>query len=215
MYAVVTGASSGIGQEIANHLRINHSTPIISVGRRHPTNLVAEHWYADLRKMEDIQQVAEKLYSTTDTVSILVNNAGAMIDLSDDESINLHFKAPMAFMNAMSCRKKAHIINIASVSGIKGEDEFPAYAASKAALINLTKSYAKRYAGRIQVNAISPGFFKTNLFPDDTPSEMIKSGTLMGFEASVRMILPAVDMLLNSPYITGTNIIVDGGALRV
>lgn len=214
MYAVVTGASSGIGQAIANHLRIVHNMRVISVGRRHPVDIVDEHWEADLRKMRDIHCVLNKMEKNLN-ITVLINNAGAMLGVSDEDCITLNFRAPMMLMGPMANVKQGRIINIASVSGIKGEEDFPVYAACKAALINLTKSYAKLFAGTTTVNAISPGFFKTNLFPDSTPDDMIKKGTLLGYEASVRMILPAVDMLLNSPYITGTNVIVDGGALRV
>jgi NAD(P)-dependent dehydrogenase (short-subunit alcohol dehydrogenase family) len=187
---------------------------VISVGRRHPVEIVDEHWEADLRKMSDIHRVLSKMEKNLN-ISVLINNAGAMLGVNDEESIMLHFRAPMMLMGAMADVKKGHIINIASVSGIKGEAEFPVYAACKAALINLTKSYAKLYAGEITVNAISPGFFSTNLFPNPTPIDMIRKGTLMGYEADVKNILPAVDMLLKSPYVTGTNVIVDGGALRV
>jgi NAD(P)-dependent dehydrogenase (short-subunit alcohol dehydrogenase family) len=210
MYAVVTGASSGLGEAIADYLR--NSFKVIAVGRKHPTIKVDEFLFADLSKLSSIEKTAAAMKRRS--ISVLVNNAGAMLNIKDTESLNLHLMAPKILMDAMENQKRARIINIASVSGLKGEADFPIYAACKAGLIALTKSYAKKFAyNKILVNAISPGFFKTNLFPDPTPEEMIKENTLLGYEALPAQIIPAIDMLICSRYTTGTNIVVDGGAL--
>lgn len=213
MYALVTGASSGLGEAIAKHLRETLKYQIIAVCRRQPIIKVDKFWKTDLTNYKDISRVADRM--TTFPISLLVNNAGAMLgDITRFDSVNLHLLAPLAFMESMCMFPDSHIINIASVSGMKGEADHPIYSACKAGLIALTKSFAIRYASKnIMVNAISPGFFNTELFPGPTPQSMLDRLTLLKREAEPDMILPAVNMLLASEYTTGTNIIVDGGAL--
>jgi 3-oxoacyl-[acyl-carrier protein] reductase len=102
------------------------------------------------------------------------------------------------------------VINISSISGLMADVDTPIYGASKAALISLSKTLAVKYAPEVRVNCISPGFFDTNLVPEKTPQELIDPVPL-GFEAQPKMILPVVDAILNCPYMTGANIVVDGG----
>ena len=106
--------------------------------------------------------------------------------------------------------KGGNIINIASVSGMKGEEDFPMYAATKAGLINMTKSFAIGYAPNVRVNCISPGFFNTNLVEGDAPAELIKH-IPMGYEAEPSAIIPAIEFILKADYLTGENIVLDGG----
>ena len=108
--------------------------------------------------------------------------------------------------------KKANgqIINIASVSGMKADPDTPLYGALKAGLISLTKSFALRFAPGIRVNCISPGFFNTNLVPGDLPEEL-RLTIPLGKEAEPMEIIPVVKMLDESDYITGANIVIDGG----
>jgi 3-oxoacyl-[acyl-carrier protein] reductase len=102
------------------------------------------------------------------------------------------------------------VINVSSISGLMADVDTPLYGASKAALISLSKTLAVKYAPEVRVNCISPGFFDTNLVPEKTPQGLIDPVPLK-FEAQPIMILPAIDFLLNCPYVTGANLVVDGG----
>jgi NAD(P)-dependent dehydrogenase (short-subunit alcohol dehydrogenase family) len=93
---------------------------------------------------------------------------------------------------------------------MKADPDLPIYAASKAALISLTKSLAKSYAPDVRVNCISPGFFKTNLVDEPTPTELIHT-IPMKYEEDAKKITPVVDLIWKSQYMTGANIVIDGG----
>jgi 3-oxoacyl-[acyl-carrier protein] reductase len=110
------------------------------------------------------------------------------------------------------CEEGCNIINIASVSGMVPDKDLPIYAASKAAVIAMTKSLAKQLAPRmIRVNCISPGFFKTNLVNgEDLPDDLLKTIPL-GYEELPSNITPVIEMILHSRYMTGSNIVIDGG----
>lgn len=104
------------------------------------------------------------------------------------------------------------IINIASISGMIAEPELPVYAASKAAVLSLTKSLARLYAPRVRVNAISPGFYNTNLVEGPTPPELLEK-VPMKYESNPEELYPIVAMIYQTKYMTGANIVVDGGLI--
>ena len=108
-------------------------------------------------------------------------------------------------------KRGGSIILNASVSGTKGCGDMPYYASLKGALINMCKSYAFILMHQdIRVNCFSPGFFRTNLVPGDTPQDLIDN-IPMKREAEPVELCPIVDALIDCKYITGQNIIVDGG----
>ena len=108
---------------------------------------------------------------------------------------------------------KSNIINIASIAGINGKGSNVVYSASKAALINLTKSLAL-YLKPIRVNSISPGYIKTDFvkFPKKYYIEMIKK-TPLERGGVPEDISDVVISLLSMEYVTGHNIVVDGGRI--
>ena len=93
---------------------------------------------------------------------------------------------------------------------MRGDPYTPIYAAGKAGIINLTKSLAVRLAPDIRVNCVSPGFFDTNLVQGKTPKQLINQ-VPMKREAQPKEIIPVIHMLQESSYITGANIVIDGG----
>jgi len=214
--AVVTGASSGIGRAIAQYY---HNEDFFVVGvNRGPVDLdtspVDQNWCFDLRDKEKVKAVVNQIIGQFQKIDVLVNNAGIMpfneTDYQDD-IINLNLLAPIGLSESLPFNPLGgHIINIASVSGIIGDPEVSTYSATKAALINLTRSWAKHWAPTIRVNCISPGFFDTNLVWGPAPKLLIKD-VPMKREAQPHEIIPVVDMLQKSPYITGANIVIDGG----
>ena len=109
---------------------------------------------------------------------------------------------------------QSNIINIASISGMRADPDTPLYGATKAGVISLTKSYAKKFSkGKvIRVNSISPGFFSTNLVPGEVPSELLAEVPFYRV-AQPGELLGVTDMILTTPYLTGVNINIDGGLL--
>lgn len=212
---LVTGASSGIGREIYSWYKTHYSScfSIYGLSRRGPGIRV------DLSSSISREKLLDKF---TIPVKVLVNNAGVLLldENNLEESLKMvevNLMAVWHFISGIFNRglfsKNALVINIASISGIQGEAYLPLYAATKAGVISLTKSFASRFASEgIRVNCISPGLFKTNLVPGDTPEDLIGEVPLKR-EADVWEIIPVIRMMMDCTYITGSNIVVDGGAL--
>jgi 3-oxoacyl-[acyl-carrier protein] reductase len=212
---LVTGASSGIGKEIYDWYKTYYSScfHIHGLSRRGPEIRV------DLSSPDARERLLDRL---TIPVKILVNNAGILLlDESDlkesSKMVEVNLMAIWHLISGIFKRdlfaRNALVINIASISGIQEEAYLPLYAATKAGVVSLTKSFALRFASEgIRVNCISPGIFKTNLVPGDTPEDLIEKVPLKR-EARVWEIIPIVRMLMDCTYMTGSNIVVDGGLL--
>jgi 3-oxoacyl-[acyl-carrier protein] reductase len=183
--AVVTGASAGIGKAIAAALAAEGAS-IVLCARDGETLQAAARKLAkegarvvpvasDLTSPEGVERLRSEALAAFGTVHVLVNNVGGtgrfarFMELSDEEWIevlNLNLlsavRVTRAFLPAMQRQRWGRIINIASESGMQPDPEKPHYNASKAALLNLTKSLSKSFAADgILVNAVSPAFVMT------------------------------------------------------
>ncbi|HEY8395764.1 MAG TPA: 3-oxoacyl-ACP reductase family protein, partial [Bacilli bacterium] len=185
--AVVTGASNGIGREIALTLAQRGASVIINYRSSAEKaeklkeellsmNLQAETFRADVSDFSEAQSLIDFAIQKFGRLDILVNNAGItadnlvlrMTEEDFDRVINVNLKG------AWNCSKHAarymtkqrsgKIINISSVVGIVGNPGQSNYAAAKAGIIGLTKALAKELAKRnVTVNAVAPGFIKTDM----------------------------------------------------
>lgn len=237
--AVVTGASRGIGRQIAVHMAREGAFVIINY---HGSKEKADETVAEIEKnrgrAEAIQcnvssyqeseiflrQVIEK-YGRID---ILVNNAGITRDnllmkMSEedfDAVLNTNLKGAFHCMKHVSRQmlkqKSGRIINISSVSGVMGNAGQANYCASKAGIIGLTKSVARELASRgITVNAIAPGFIHTEM--TDVLADSVKEGALSQipmkkFGEPDDIADMAVFLASDmAKYVTGQVICVDGG----
>ena len=213
MRAIITGASSGIGKAIYDHLKKGAENIVCGVSRRGPDVKV------DLRTAMGVSELWRLLNEDARPLDALILNAGIMSFAEAEDWQNIYevnFHSVWDCLENLEIEGPCSIILNASVAGVKGEADMPYYAALKAALINMTKSYAKRYISvKIRVNCFSCGFFDTNLVPSDGDDvnvlQEIVDGIPMKRVAQPEEILPVIDMLLQCEYITGQNIIVDGG----
>lgn len=236
--AIVTGASRGIGKAIALEFArqgadvvVNYKTSekeakevarqIETIGRE---TLIVK---ADVSKPEGVEQLVEKTYKHFKRIDVLVNNAGFIsakmlndLDFGDWEKI-LHTNVIGAFSCAkevskyMLKQKSGNIINISSKYGDVGSEFVMHYTASKAALTNLTKSLALSLAPNIRVNTISPGNIDTEMTQragKDFIEMTIKKTPLGRLGESHEIAKVAVFLVSeDSSFITGQNIVVDGG----
>jgi 3-oxoacyl-[acyl-carrier protein] reductase len=215
MKIVITGASSGIGKALAQYYT-KREDEIFSIDRHHGF---------DLRTIWGLE-IAVNEVNTIGDIDVLINNAGVMLPFETDEEMDLrtgrdmihvNLTATWYFMKYIQIRRKTpqkhggNIINIASIAGINHDGDTALYSATKAGVISLTKAYAKLYAPiGVRVNSISPGLFDTNLVPEPTPDWLINKVPLK-YEEQPEKLCPIVNMILNTKYMTGANIVVDGG----
>jgi 3-oxoacyl-[acyl-carrier protein] reductase len=236
--AVVTGAGRGIGRAIALKLAAAGADVVcVSRTQENSDKVAAEvratgrkSWaYAvDVSDAKAVTAAAEKILAEAGRVDILVNNAGVTRDgllmrMSEedwDTVLNTNLKGAFSFMKAFSRtlikQRSGRIINISSVIGLIGNAGQCNYAASKAALIGLTKSVAREVASRnITVNAVAPGFIETDMTAvlDEKMKTEISQKIPLNCLGKPEDIAEAV-LFLASPaarYITGQVLTVDGG----
>jgi NAD(P)-dependent dehydrogenase (short-subunit alcohol dehydrogenase family) len=206
--ALITGTTSGLGEAIATYYSKN-DYQVIGISRQ------SKDIQCDLSDQKDLTDYCLGMVSRFHKFDVLVNNAGALF-LNEgihnaNHLYNLLLYTPYVLMTQLANRLQGgHVINIASVSGMMADPDTPMYGALKAGVISLTKSFARKLAPNTRVNCISPGFFDTNLVPDKAPFELLKPLAIKR-EASPFEIIPVVRMLDTTPYITGANIVIDGG----
>ncbi len=233
--ALVTGASGGIGADIARALHAQGATVGLSGTRVEPLEALAAELGerahvlpCNLSDMEAVKALPKQAAEAMGSVDILVNNAGITRDnlfmrMSDEEwqsvlDVNLSatFQLCKGVMRGMMKARWGRIVNISSIVGATGNPGQANYAASKAGMIGMSKSLAYEVASRgITVNAIAPGFIATAMTDKLTDDQ--KSG-IMGQIPAGRMGTPdeiasAVVYLASaeSAYITGATLHVNGG----
>ena len=235
MHALVTGASGGIGAEIARVLHAQGAAVGLSGTRKDPLEALAEELGerahvlpCNLSDMAAVEALPKQAVEAMGSVDILVNNAGITRDnlfmrMSDEEwssvlEVNLTatFKLCKGVMRGMMKSRWGRIVNISSVVGATGNPGQANYAASKAGMVGMSKSLAYEVASRgITVNAVAPGFITTAMTDKLTDDQ--KKGIMDQIPAA-RMGEPgeiaAAVLYLSSPeaaYVTGTTLHVNGG----
>ncbi|MEM8979408.1 MAG: 3-oxoacyl-[acyl-carrier-protein] reductase [Pseudomonadota bacterium] len=233
--ALITGASGGIGADIARGLHKAGAKVGLSGTREAPLeNLAAELGEgayvlpASLMDAEAVAGLPKRAIEVMGSVDILVNNAGITKDnlfmrMSDDEwsdVLEVNLTAAMrlckAVMRPMMKARWGRIINVSSIVGATGNPGQANYAASKAGLVAMSKSLAYEVASRgITVNAIAPGFIETAM--TDKLNEAQRE-TILGQVPAGRMGTPdeiaAAAVYLASQeasYITGATLHINGG----
>lgn len=239
--ALVTGASSGLGQQFARALADNGAA-VVLVARRadrlkdfkaelEKSGARAIAVEADVNDRAAMTRAFDAAEQAFGTVTILVNNAGVAqaslraVDVGEEEwrrvmSTNLDavlYWAQEAARRMLAAGKKGAIVNIASVLGLGVSKGAVAYATSKAAVIQLTKALALEWAFKgVRVNAIAPGWFVTEINDDYLGSEAgvaIKRDIPMGRFGNAGDLDGALLLLVSDAgsYMTGATLVVDGG----
>ena len=237
-YALVTGASRGIGKAVALRLAREGFPVLVNYRSRQADaeevlrQIEAEGGKAELLPFDlaDPKAVEAALAQwegvhPDDYVSVLVNNAGIrsdslMIFMNDEQwhsvtdvTLNGFFYVTRRLLKEMLVHRNGRIINISSLSGLKGLPGQANYSAAKAALIGATKALAQEVAARkVTVNAVAPGFIATDMTKDLDEAELKKLIPAGRFgKAEEVASLVAFLASKESAYITGQVISINGG----
>jgi 3-oxoacyl-[acyl-carrier protein] reductase len=235
--AIVTGGGSGIGRAISLILATNQAKVLIADLNPDAAQAVSAEiekaggeavpLQVDVSREEECEKMVKKAVDTWNTLDILVNSAGIIIDnplrkvieADFDKVIGINLKGVLFSMKKaeiiMSKYKYGRIVNITSVA-YKGNAGQAAYASSKGAVVTLTKVVALELARRnITVNAIAPGLIETPMARGITAEqfERIAKATPVGRLGQPEDIAHAAMFLVaeEAGYITGQVIDVDGG----
>lgn len=207
--AVVTGASSGIGEALAEGLAGAGARVALAARRRDRLEALAERLRAggaeahafgcDVASSEQVERLAHDVGERFGPAEVLVNNAGSSDPRPAEEEpierfvatldVNLvgTFRCAQAFGRQMLAAGRGSIVNVASILGVVAVGQIPqaAYTASKGAVVNLTRELAAQWARRgVRVNALAPAWFPTEMtdemFADERARRWIRNRTPMG-----------------------------------
>ncbi len=194
MFAVVTGASKGIGLEIVKQLAVDEDNLVLAIARSSkeldllkkssPDNIVT--FTGDITSPSALTKILTLIKKNTKQIDVLINNAGFLVsknfeNISSKELFQVYnvnvfapFLLTQKLLPLMGKRTRSHIINISSIGGVQGSSKFPklsAYASSKAALAGLTECLAEELRSKnIACNCLALGAVQTEMlekaFPD-------------------------------------------------
>ena len=239
--AIVTGASRGIGKEIARSFIAQGATVAFTYRSSEDQALALEKeltvnggtakgFQSDAAKFDDAENLVKAVLEAFGTVDIVVNNAGITDDtllmrMTEEQwdkvvDVNLKscFNLTKAVMKTMLKARAGSIINISSVVGVQGNPGQANYAASKAGILGFTKSVALELGSRnIRCNAIAPGFIETEM------TEKLDADVVQGWRDTIPLkrggspadVANACVYLASdmSSYVTGQTLNVCGGMI--
>ncbi|XP_014706919.1 3-oxoacyl-[acyl-carrier-protein] reductase isoform X1 [Equus asinus] len=226
----VFGGSRGIGRAVAQLMaRKGYRLAIIArnldVAKAAAGELGGDHlaFSCDVAKEHEVQNTFEEMEKNLGPVNFLVNAAGINRDSllvrtkTEDMVSQLHTNllgsmlTCKAAMKTMIQQQRGSIVNVGSIIGLKGNSGQSVYSASKGGLVGFSRALAKEVARKkIRVNVVAPGFVHTDMTKDLKEDDIKKSIPLGRFGEPID-VAHAVVFLLESPYITGHVLVVDGG----
>jgi len=229
---VITGGAQRLGLAVARSLRAQQHSVVITYRRERPLleqlrREGIETIHADFDDDRGAELLAAELGNRYSSLRALIHNASQWMPESgaDDPSqvldsmFRVHVRAPyllnLACGDLLRCHGEQHgyadIIHMSDYVSGTGSSKHIAYAASKAALDNLTLSFASKYAPLVKVNSIAPALLMFNPEDDEAYRQKARTKSLLGIVPGEEEGVNAICYLLQSRYLTGKTIALDGG----
>ena len=237
--ALITGGTSGLGKMMALALAKAGAFVWIASSRDNADETLQEikqqgfngsFVQVDVTSSDGLEKIVSQILKESNTIDILVNAAGINLRTSAEEltlnewqkTIDINLTAPFYLSQLVADTMKKNnwgrIINIASLQSLRAFDNSIPYGASKGGVMQLTRALAQAYSkDGILVNAIAPGFFRTNLteslFQDPDKLEALANKTMMGRNGEEKDIFGISVFLCSdaNSYVTGQTVFLDGG----
>jgi NAD(P)-dependent dehydrogenase (short-subunit alcohol dehydrogenase family) len=237
--ALITGGTSGLGKMMALALAKAGAFVWIASSRDNADETLQEikqqgsngsFVQVDVTSSDALEKIVSQILKVSSRIDILVNAAGINLRTSAEEltlnewqkTIDINLTAPFYLSQLVADTMKKNnwgrIINIASLQSLRAFDNSIPYGASKGGVMQLTRALAQAYSkDGILVNAIAPGFFRTNLteslFQDPDKLEALANKTMMGRNGEEKdifgiSVFPCSDA---NSYVTGQTVFLDGG----
>ncbi|MEB6377465.1 dihydromonapterin reductase [Leclercia adecarboxylata] len=227
---LITGGGRRIGLALAHHFLNLHQPVIISYRTKYPAietlcEAGATCIQADFATDEGILAFAERVQAETSGLRAIIHNASAWMAETPQTSLSetlscmlqIHVHAPYLLNHALQGLLRGHghaasdIIHFTDYVVERGSDKHIAYAASKAALDNMTRSFARKLAPEVKVNAIAPSLIMFNEHDDADYRQKALNKSLMKIAPGEKEVIDLIDYILTSCYVTGRSFGVDGG----
>ncbi|GIU51462.1 MULTISPECIES: dihydromonapterin reductase [Shewanella] len=231
----ITGVGKRIGYALAKHFLAQGFNVIGTFRSHYPSidellELGADLYQCDLCQADEINDMLSRIKAQHPQVNCIIHNAS---DWHNDKTsaevtsadimarmMNIHVSAPyqinlalaeLLVASAGDSIGDSNIIHITDYVAEKGSQKHIAYAASKAALHNMTLSFAAKLAPAVKVNSIAPAMILFNEGDDDAYKAKALAKAILPIEAGNSEIIELVEYLLSSQYVTGRSYAVDGG----
>ena len=227
---VLTGGGKRIGLALAQHFAARKQPLIISYRTHYPAIEQLKQagvicLEADFSNDEGILDFAKQVRTITPSLRAIIHNAsdwqaessGVSLGCTLDRMMQIHVKVPYLLNHEFASLLRGSepasgdIIHLTDYVAERGSDKHIAYAASKAALDNMTRSFARKLAPEIKVNAIAPAMIMFNDHDNTAYRQQSLDKSLMKIEPGAEEIVRLVEYLLASRYVTGRTHGVDGG----
>lgn len=225
---IITGAGQRMGLALAQHFIAQRNHPVVFTYRHLKPGvetLLAQGaigFQVDFNQPEAVPTMMAQLKKQVASVRALIHNASLWWPDSEPQALqkqfDVHVRAPYELNQAClslfenSSSKLKDIISISDARVLQGHPGKIAYMATKAALENMTLSFAQAYAPDIKVNAIAPALLSFHEHDSPAYRQARLERLLLPIEPGAQVLCQAIDYLMASPYSTGTILRLDGGS---